>query len=141
MDDDSLWYRIAPDAPSLQGRTSSPFDANCPSRIALDHLTSKWGVLVLVALSRGPMRWGELHRFVEGVSEKMLAQTLRVFESDGYVTRTSHGTVPPHVDYELTPLGREAMEQLLPLVRWVASNVERILPAERLPSAGAASTP
>jgi DNA-binding HxlR family transcriptional regulator len=104
---------------------ATPFSAQCPSRVVLDHVTSKWGVLVLVALARQPMRWGGLHRYVEGISEKMLAQTLKALEADGFVHRRSHGTVPPRVDYSLTPLGTELAGVLIPLVQWVSANVER----------------
>jgi DNA-binding HxlR family transcriptional regulator len=93
--------------------------------VVLDHVTSKWGVLVLAALTAEPMRWGALRRYVEGISEKMLAQTLRQLEADGFVLRESEGTIPPRVDYSLTPLGRELAELLIPLVRWVGDNVHR----------------
>lgn len=79
----------------------------------------------MAALSEQSMRWGQLHDYIEGISEKMLAQTLRTLEADGFVLRESAGTVPPRVDYSLTPLGRELAEVLNPLVRWVADNVTR----------------
>lgn len=104
----------------------NPFAANCASRQVLDHVTSKWGVLVLVALAQEPMRWGELRRYVEGISEKMLAQTLRALEADGFVLRASAGSVPPRVDYSLTPLGAELGQVLIPLVQWVGANVGRV---------------
>ncbi|MBO1751386.1 helix-turn-helix transcriptional regulator [Actinotalea sp. BY-33] len=101
--------------------------AQCPSRVVLDHVTSKWGVLVLVALSRGTLRWGELRRVVEGISEKMLAQTLRTLERDGIVLREASPTIPPRVDYSLTDRGRELTERLLPLMDWVLANADEIL--------------
>ena len=70
-------------------------------------MTSKWGVLVLVALADGTLRWGELRREVDGISEKMLAQTLRTFEADGFVHRVAYPEIPPRVDYSLTDRGRE----------------------------------
>ena len=82
--------------------TDGVLAAACPSRTVLDHVTSKWGVLLLVALSERTMRWGELRRIVEGISEKMLAQTLRTLEADGIVHREVTGSVPPRVDYSLT---------------------------------------
>jgi DNA-binding HxlR family transcriptional regulator len=123
---ESIWNAINADWPEGD-RTglTTPFASNCPSRVVLDHVTSKWGVLVLVALSQKSMRWGELHRYVEGISEKMLAQTLRALEADGFVLRESMGTVPPRVDYSLTPLGEELAGLLIPLVRWVGDNVHR----------------
>ena len=99
----------------------------CPSRVVLDHVTSKWGVLLLVALSERTLRWGELRRIVEGISEKMLAQTLRTLEADGLVHREVTATVPPRVDYSLTPLGRELVDHLLPLMRWVAEHADGIV--------------
>ena len=98
------------------------FDPNCPSRVLLDHVTSRWGVLILVALSGGTMRWSELRRWVKGVTEKMLAQTLRTLEADGLVLRDAHPVVPPRVDYSLTERGRELVALLLPLVDWITAN-------------------
>lgn len=82
----------------------------------------KWGILVLLALSDGTQRWGELRRAVGGISEKMLASTLKTFEADGLVRRTAHPEVPPRVEYALTDLGRNLMERVLPLMEWVADH-------------------
>ena len=101
--------------------------ANCPSRVVLDHITSKWGVLVLVALSEGPQRWSALRRRAEGVSEKMLAQTLKTLERDGFVHRDAQPVIPPRVDYSLTTRGEALVRLLLPLVLWVADNAEDVL--------------
>ena len=98
------------------------FDPNCPSRVLLQHVTSRWGVLILVALSSGTMRWSELRRWVNGVTEKMLAQNLRTLEADGLVLRHVHPVVPPQVDYSLTERGQELVALLLPLVGWAAAN-------------------
>ena len=106
---------------------ASVFAANCPSRLVLDHVTSKWGVLILVALSGETLRWGELRRSIEGISEKMLAQTLRTLEADGFVLRDARPTVPPHVEYSLTELGQDLSAQLLPLVRWVGAHADAIV--------------
>lgn len=99
----------------------------CPSRVVLDHVTRKWGVLVLVTLSGGTLRWGELRRRAEGISEKMLAQTLRTLEGDGFVHRAVHPVVPPHVEYSLTERGREFVSLLLPLLEWIVTNADDIL--------------
>lgn len=99
----------------------------CPSRVLLDHVTSKWGVLVLVALAGRTLRWGELRRHVEGISEKMLAQTLQTLERDGIVDRRALPVIPPHVEYSLTDRGVELVERLLPLMEWLALNAGEIL--------------
>ncbi|SRR6476646_7196229 len=110
------------------------FAAACPSRVVLDHVTSKWGVLVLVALSDGPQRWSELRRRAEGISEKMLAQTLRTLEADGLVHRDAQPVIPPRVDYSLTDRGTELVTLLLPLFGWVVANADAIV-GERAPTA------
>jgi len=103
------------------------FPAGCPSRTVLDHVTSKWGVLILVALSAGPQRWSELRRRAEGISEKMLAQTLKTLEADGFVRRDAQPIIPPRVDYSLTGSGEELAALMLPLVAWVAEHAEAIV--------------
>lgn len=110
------------------GFTAGVLPANCPSRTVLDHVTSKWGVLVLIALTTEPtLRWGALRRTIEGVSEKMLAQTLRTLESDGLVLRVATPVIPPHVEYSLTARGRELSDRLVPLMDWIADNADEIL--------------
>lgn len=100
--------------------------AACPSRAVLKHMTSRWGVLVLVVLLDGKHRFSELRKKIGGVSERMLAETLQGLEGDGMVLRTDHHEVPPHVDYRLTPLGREAGEKLADLADWIEENLPRI---------------
>ncbi|MFD7863898.1 winged helix-turn-helix transcriptional regulator [Streptomyces sp. NPDC059783] len=90
----------------------------CPARIVLEHVTSRWGVLILIALLERSYRFSELRREVDGVSEKMLTQTLRTLERDGIVHRDAKPVIPPRVDYALTPLGREAAEQVSALALW-----------------------
>ena len=101
--------------------------AECPSRAVLTHVTSRWGVLVLVVLLGGMHRFSQLRKEVGGVSEKMLAQTLVALEGDGFVLRTALPVIPPHVEYNLTPLGREVAERLEVLVDWIEDNLPRIL--------------
>jgi DNA-binding HxlR family transcriptional regulator len=113
-------------------RRGELFTADCPSRAVLKHVTSRWGVLVIVALSPGGThRFGELKRKVGGVSERMLAQTLQWLEADGFVRRISHAVVPPHVEYSLTPLGRELAPHVGALADWIEENISRILTAQR----------
>ncbi len=104
--------------------------ADCPSRAVLGHITSRWGVLVLVMLLERTHRFSELRRAVGGVSEKMLAQTLDALAYDGLVLRVAHQVVPPHVEYSLTPLGREAAERLEVLVDWIEDNFPLIKQAQ-----------
>lgn len=105
------------------------FPSGCPSRVVLDHVSSKWGLLILVALSEGPQRWSELRRRAEGISEKMLAQTLKILENDGFVHREAQPVIPPRVDYSLTERGLELTALLVPLVDWVAEHAEEIVNA------------
>jgi DNA-binding HxlR family transcriptional regulator len=103
------------------------FPAGCPSRIVLDHVTSKWGVLILMALSEGPQRWSELRRRAEGISEKMLAQTLKTLEGDGFIWRDAQPIIPPRVDYSLSDRGQELAALMLPLVAWIAEHATEIV--------------
>ena len=100
----------------------------------LDHVMSKWAPLVLAPLSDGPLRWSELRRRAEGISEKMLAQTLRTLEEDGFVHRQALAVVPPHVEYSLTPLGEELADRLVPLLAWMAAKASEILDSQPLTS-------
>ncbi len=99
----------------------------CPSREILSHLTSRWGVLVLIALLPGTLRFSQLRRKIGGVSERMLAQTLQLLESDGMVARHAYDVVPPHVEYTLTPLGREAAARVRELADWVETHYAQVL--------------
>lgn len=97
--------------------------AACPSREVLNRMTSRWGVLVLLVLRAGTFRFAQLRRRIGGVSERMLAQTLQQLESVGLVNRTAFDVVPPHVEYTLTPLGREAAERVASLTGWIEANL------------------
>ena len=103
--------------------------ADCPSRLVLQHMTSRWGTLVMIALLTGTHRFSALRRKVGGVSERMLAQTLQLLEADGMVARQAHNVVPPHVDYSLTPLGQAAAGHLVALTGWIEGNLPQILAA------------
>ena len=99
----------------------------CPSRQILEHLTTKWSVLVLRCLSEGVHRFSELKQRIEGVSEKMLAQTLKTLEQDGFVIRTVYPVVPPKVEYQLTLMGSQAANKMVELVGWIERNLPEIL--------------
>lgn len=86
----------------------------------------KWSVLVVNSLGDGSRRFSDIKRTVDGISQKMLTVTLRALERDGFITRTVHPTVPPRVDYELTPLGRDLLAPVTELGRWALANHQRI---------------
>ena len=99
----------------------------CPSREILEHLTSKWSVLVLRCLSDGVHRFSELKQRIEGVSEKMLSQTLKTLEHDGFILRTVYPVVPPKVEYQLAILGSQAAEKTMYLIGWIEKSLPEIL--------------
>ncbi|MFI9582517.1 winged helix-turn-helix transcriptional regulator [Streptomyces sp. NPDC052236] len=105
------------------------FSRQCPSRSTLEDVTGRWGSLTLGALHEGTLRFNELRRRVDGVSEKMLSQTLHALERDGLVRREAQPTNPPRVDYELTPLGRQVSERLLNLIQFVEGQMPEVLSA------------
>ncbi|MEU6545263.1 helix-turn-helix domain-containing protein [Streptomyces sp. NPDC046859] len=107
------------------------FARTCPSRGTLEHVTGRWGGLTLSALYEGSLRFNELRRRVDGVSEKMLSQTLHALERDGLVHRDAQPTNPPRVDYELTPLGRGVAERLMSLIQFVEGQMDDVLTARR----------
>lgn len=110
-------------------RRGNVFSEKCPSRDIMKNVTSRWGVLLLVALLEGTHRFSELRRKIGGISEKMLAQTLQRLEYDGFVQRTSYPVVPPYVEYRLTPLGRQIGKKVRALGDWIEENVPKILAA------------
>jgi DNA-binding HxlR family transcriptional regulator len=104
---------------------------DCPSREILNHVCSRWGVLVLVVLLDGTHRFSELRCKIGGVSEKMLSQTLQSLEQDGFIDRKALPVVPPHVEYSLTPLGEEVAMQVNGLTTWIERNLPRIMDARQ----------
>ncbi len=122
-------------------RRGELLDAACPSREVLKHVTSRWGVLVLLVLATGVHRFSGLRRAVGGVSERMLAQTLQWLESDGLVDRIAFDVVPPHVEYRLTPLGREAAERVRGLADWIETRLPQVLQAREGRRAVISATP
>jgi DNA-binding HxlR family transcriptional regulator len=99
------------------------FVAECPTRDLLDRLSDKWVSLVLVALAPGSLRYRELHRRIDGVSQKMLTQTLRILARDGILTRTLTPTVPLRTDYELTDLGRTLLPIMAAIKTWAETHI------------------
>jgi len=105
---------------------------DCPSREILNHVCSRWGVLVLVVLIDGMHRFSELRRKIGGVSEKMLSQTLQRLEQDGFIERRALPVVPPHVEYRLTELGEGVAKQIDGLTQWIENNLSSILAARQM---------
>ncbi|NKE60538.1 helix-turn-helix transcriptional regulator [Lentzea sp. PSKA42] len=101
-------------------------EAMCPHRLVLEHVTSRWGVLVLIALLERSYRFSELRREIGKVTEKMLTQTLQTLERDGFVHRDAKPVIPPRVDYSLTDLGREAAEQVRGLALWTEQRMAAV---------------
>ncbi|ELP66994.1 winged helix-turn-helix transcriptional regulator [Streptomyces turgidiscabies] len=106
-------------------------EAMCPHRVVMEHVTSRWGVLVLMELLERPYRFSELRRAIGRVSEKMLTQTLQTLERDGLVHRDAKPVIPPRVDYSLTDLGREAAAQVRALALWTAERMPDVDEARR----------
>ncbi|MBK6010773.1 helix-turn-helix transcriptional regulator [Streptomyces sp. MBT53] len=104
----------------------------CPYRLVLEHVTSRWGVLVLIELLDRPYRFSELRRAIGTVSEKMLTQTLQTLERDGLVHRDAKPVIPPRVDYSLTDLGREAAEQVRGLALWAEARMGEVEKAREM---------
>ncbi|NJC73010.1 helix-turn-helix transcriptional regulator [Planosporangium thailandense] len=107
----------------------TPYAKNCGSRQVLDRIGDRWSVLVVLMLADGLKRYSELAQRIEGVSQKMLTQTLRGLERDGLVTRTVHASVPPRVDYALTDLGRSVLDLVAGLEAWATDHLGDVLAA------------
>lgn len=106
-----------------------PYQASCPTRQLLDRISDKWVVLVLSLLDEQPKRFSVLKREIDGISQKMLSQTLRALEQDGLLVRRAFPTVPVTVEYELTALGRSLNAAMAPIIDWASANMTRVLKA------------
>ncbi|MDF5757351.1 helix-turn-helix domain-containing protein [Spongiactinospora sp. TRM90649] len=104
----------------------SSYRADCPTRQILDRIGDRWTVLIVGALSNGSVRFSELRRRIEGISQKMLTQTLRGLERDGLVRRTVHPEVPVRVEYALTEAGRTLREPLRALEEWAIAHLGEV---------------
>ena len=113
------------------GRPADVYSAPCPSRAALDRIADKWTALIVGSLSTGTKRFSELRTAIDGISEKMLTQTLRSLERDGLVSRTAYPTVPPKVEYHLTDLGRTLREPLAAIRNWAERHINEVDAARR----------
>jgi DNA-binding HxlR family transcriptional regulator len=121
--------------------TWDPYSAQCPTRLALDRIADKWTVLVLGLLAGEPRRFNQLRRRIEGISQKMLTQTLRSLERDGLVHRRVFATVPVTVEYSITPLGRTLVATVDALRRWAETHIEEVLKAQRRHDSSAGARP
>ncbi len=108
------------------------YDSNCPTRAVLDRIADKWTVLILGLLGGGPRRFSELRRGIDGISQKMLTQTLRALERDGLISRTVYPEVPPHVEYDLTALGRTLFNPIAAVRRWAEEHIGEITAAQQI---------
>jgi DNA-binding HxlR family transcriptional regulator len=106
------------------------YNDRCPTRAVLDRIADKWALLILDRLGKDPARFNALKREIEGISQKVLSQTLKNLERDGLVSRTVYASVPVTVEYALTPLGRRLTEAVAALAHWAESNMPAILKAQ-----------
>jgi DNA-binding HxlR family transcriptional regulator len=112
-------------------QTPSAYSGNCPTRIVLDRIADKWAVLVLGLLGGGPVRFNQLRRQIEGISQKMLSQTLKSLERDGLVSRKAIATVPVTVEYSITPLGATLSATVDSLRIWAETHIGQVLSSQQ----------
>ena len=113
----------------MEERFYNVYNAACPTRQALDRIADRWTALIVGLLAERPHRFGELRRKIDGISQKMLTQTLRSLERDGLVHRRVEPTVPVTVEYSLTPLGETLVGPLAAIRDWAEANIEEVLAA------------
>ncbi len=125
--------RIASAETAIRGPIMKPdvYAANCPTRQILDRVGDKWAVLILLLLREEPMRFNQLRRTIEGISQKMLSQVLKSLERDGLISRHAIATVPVTVEYSITPLGLTLAAAVDPLRDWAEQNLKDVLAAQR----------
>ena len=118
--------------PGETGARGDVYSANCPTRKLLDRVADKWSVLILLLLGQEAMRFNALKRRIDGVSQKMLSQTLRSLERDGLLTRTVVATVPVTVTYAITPLGCGLIGSLQSMIDWTETHMDDVAAAQRV---------
>jgi DNA-binding HxlR family transcriptional regulator len=109
----------------------NPYDAGCPTRLVLDRIGDKWTVLLLGLLESGPVRFNQLRKRIDGLSQKVLSQTLKGLERDGLIHRKAFATVPVTVEYSITPLGETLAAIVHNLVSWAETHIEEVQTAQR----------
>lgn len=107
------------------------YDSACPTRMVLDRIADKWTVLIVGQLADGTYRFGEIRRKIDGISPKVLTQTLRALERDGILVRRIYASVPPKVEYSLTPLGRTLTELFTEIQDWAETHIEAVVNAQK----------
>lgn len=107
-------------------KSAAEFAPQCPIRDVLDRLGDRWTLLVLMKLQSGTKRFSVLKKQISDISPRMLAQTLRQLEYDGLVVRTAYPTIPPKVEYALTPLGRSMLKPVGALIDWAGENHDAV---------------
>ncbi|MGM4930970.1 winged helix-turn-helix transcriptional regulator [Tardiphaga sp. 619_E2_N8_5] len=117
-------------------KAGNVYASSCPTRLVLDRIADKWAVLVLGLLTDGPVRFNQLRRQIEGISQKMLSQTLKSLERDGLVSRKAIPTVPVTVEYAITPLGRTLSDTVDALRVWAENHMGQVLEAQQHYDAG-----
>lgn len=117
--------------------TPNVFNGKCPTRVVLDRIGDKWAVLILILLHEEPLRFNELRRRIDGISQKMLSQTLKSLERDGLVSRAAFPTVPVTVEYRITPLGMTLHRAVEGLRVWAESHLGDVADAQRRYDSGA----
>ena len=123
-------HQVAATKPGVR-QAPDPYSARCPTRVVLDRIGDKWTVLVLGLLRDNPMRFNALRRAIEGMTQKMLAQTLKALERDGLVSRTVRATTPVAVEYAVTPLGLTLTSTLESLQQWARDNIDEVVRSQR----------
>lgn len=116
---------------TIASQSRNVYDQQCPTRMVLDRLADKWTVLVVGMLAHRTRRFGELRRDIMGISPKVLTQTLRALERDGILTRHVYASVPPKVEYTLTPLGRTLIDLVEAISGWAETHIEAVLEAQQ----------
>ncbi|MGC2775780.1 MAG: helix-turn-helix domain-containing protein [Bradyrhizobium sp.] len=112
-------------------RAANVYSADCPTRQILDRVGDKWAVLILILLRNDPLRFNQLRRAIEGISQKMLSQVLKSLERDGLVRRRAVATVPVTVEYSITPLGLTLAAAVDPLRDWAEHHLKDVTAAQR----------
>jgi DNA-binding HxlR family transcriptional regulator len=111
-------------------RIPNVYEQNCPTRMVLDHIADKWAALILWKLTDRPIRFNQLRRDIEGISQKVLSQSLKQLERDGLINRQAFATVPVTVEYSVTPLGHTLAEKMAGISLWAQDNIDQVLTAQ-----------